>query len=690
MKIFSRLVIKYKKFILITFILLAIIGGSLINSVNVNYDMVDYLPENAQSTTAISVMKDEFGADTPNMRVMVSDVGILEALEYKKALSQIDGVLSVTWLDNVVGKGTLIATPIQFLDTAIVENFYKNRNALFSVAVESGEESAALEPILELIGEENAAAGDAVNAATMQNMAVDEVIGAMKFLVPIILIILILSTTSWLEPLLFLITIGVAVLINMGTMVLSKDISFITQTVSPILQLAVSLDYAIFLLHSFDDFRQAFEPEKAMKLAMRKSVSSVSASAATTVIGFLALLFMNFGIGSDLGIHLAKGVVLSFVSVMVFLPALTLLTYKLLDKTRHRKLFPRLNFIGKSSMKLKTPFLILALVVALPCFLAQSKTDYMYGMGSMTDSTRAAYDAEKIESQFGKENLLVLLVKKGDVGKEAELCDELSNMPYIDSVVSYTTAVGVGIPEKYVPAEAVEQFYSENYARIILYTGLKEESEQTFNSIERISELAKNYYGDDYYLAGQSATLYDMKNIIEADTRLVNLVAIAGIFLVIMLTFRSLSIPFILVFTIKAAIWINLAFPYFTDSALSFIGYLVISTVQLGATVDYAILLSNHHLDERKKLSKKDAMLKSINDTLPALLTSAGILATAGFTLAATSTNFIILELGLLLGRGTVLSLLMVVLVLPALLTLFDKVIGKTTLKSNFYKTSRK
>ena len=215
--------------------------------------------------------------------------------------------------------------------------------------MESGEESAALEPILELIGDENAAAGDAVNAATMQNMAIDEVIGAMKFLVPIILIILILSTTSWLEPLLFLITIGVAVLINMGTMVLSKDISFITQTVSPILQLAVSLDYAIFLLHSFDDFRQVFEPEKAMKLAMRKSVSSLLASAATTVIGFLALLFMNFGIGSDLGIHLAKGVALSFVSVMVFLPALTLLTCKLLDKTRHRKLFPRLNFIGKSA-----------------------------------------------------------------------------------------------------------------------------------------------------------------------------------------------------------------------------------------------------------------------------------------------------------------------------------------------------
>ncbi|HZK20911.1 MAG TPA: MMPL family transporter [Oscillospiraceae bacterium] len=686
MKIFSRLVVKYKKFIIITFILLAVAGGMLINSININYDMVDYLPENAKSTTAISVMQDEFGSDTPNMRVMVSEVSVLEALEYKNNLSQIDGVLSVTWLDNVVGKGALIATPIEFLDRAIVENFYKNRNALFSVAIESGQEDASLEQILELIGEDNAAAGDAVNAATMQNMAVSEVIGAMKFLVPIILIILILSTTSWLEPLLFLITIGVAVLINMGTMVLSKDISFITQTVSPILQLAVSLDYAIFLLHSFDDFRQTHEPIKAMKLAMRKAVSSISASAATTVIGFLALLFMNFGIGSDLGIHLAKGVALSFVSVTVFLPALTLSAYKLLDKTRHRKLFPRLDFISKCSMKLKTPFLILAILVALPCFLAQSKTDYMYGMGSMTDSTRAAYDAEKIEAQFGTENLIVLLVKKDDSGKEAELCSALSAMPNIDSVVSYTTAVGVGIPEKYVPPEAAQQFYSENYARIILYTSLEEESEQTFSAIENISNLTEKYYGENYYLAGQSATLYDMKNIIEADTKTVNLVAIIGIFLVIMLTFRSLLVPFILVFTIEAAIWINLSFPYFTDSALSFIGYLVISTVQLGATVDYAILLSNHYLEERKLLPKKQAMLKSITDTLPALLTSAGILATAGFTLAATSTNFIILELGLLLGRGTVLSLIMVVFVLPGMLTLFDKAIGKTTLKSNFYR----
>lgn len=690
MKIFSRLVIKYKRFIIVSFVLLAVIGGLLISSMNVNYNMVDYLPENAQSTTAISVMMEEFSADTPNMRVMITDAGILEALTYKESLLEIDGVSSVMWLDDVLGKSALIGTPIDFQDNLIVENYYKNRNALFSVAIASGKESSALEAILKLIGEDNAAAGDAVNAATMQSMAVDEVIGAMKFLVPIILIILILSTTSWLEPLLFLITIGVAVLINMGTMALSTDISYITQTVSPILQLAVSLDYAIFLLHSFEDFRQTHEPKEAMKLAMRKSVSSVSASAATTVIGFLALLFMNFGIGSDLGIHLAKGVLLSFVAVMVFLPALTLSTYKLLDKTRHRKLFPKLDFIGKGSMKLKTVFLILALLVSVPCYLAQSKTDYMYGMGSIAGSTRAGADAEKIDAEFGKENLLVLLVKKGDVGKEAELCDELSNIPQINTVVSYPTAVGVGIPEKYVPAEAVEQFYSENYARIILYTGLKEEGEETFGVIEDINELTKKYYEDDFYMAGQSATLYDMKSIVEEDTRLVNFIAVAGIFLVILLTFRSLTLPIILVFTIEAAIWINLSFPYFTDSSLSFIGYLVISTVQLGATVDYAILLTTYHLTERKKLSKKESMLKSINATLPALLTSSGILATAGYTLAAISTNPIISELGMLLGRGTVLSLLMVVLVLPALLTLFDRFIGKTTFKSDFYKTSRK
>ncbi|MDD2362004.1 MAG: MMPL family transporter [Oscillospiraceae bacterium] len=683
MKRLIQLVVKHKKSVLIIFFILAAAGTLLSTRVSVNYDMVDYLPKDAQSTVAISIIEEEFAGDAPNARVMLENITIQEALEYKKSLSAISGVSSVSWLDNVIGKDNLITTPLEFLDNSITENYYKDGNALLSISIKSGQELDTVNAIYDLIGDNGAVGGDAANSSAFQSMTESEVFSAMAYVIPIVLIILILSTTSWLEPLLFLITIGVAVVINMGTTAFSDEISYITQTVTPILQLAVSMDYAIFLLHSFYEYRSSHEPNEAMQLAMKRSLPTVAASAATTIIGFSALMFMRFGIGSDLGFHLGKGVVLSFLSVMVFLPALTLVSYKLLDKTRHKSFVPGFSKVSKGISKLRIPFLILALIAVIPCFIAQSSTSFLYGTGGSIEGSRVGKDAALIEETFGKENLLVLLVPKEISGKEAELCDELSSISNITSVVSFVTAVGAEIPPQYVPKDTVNQFYSENYARIILYTSMPEEGEQTFNTVHSVLDAAENHY-DSYYLTGQSATLYDMKNVVEIDTRIVNLVAIIGIFVVILIAFRSLAVPILLVFSIETAIWINLSFAYFTDNTLSFIGYLIISTVQLGATVDYAILLTNHYLADRKNLPKKEAMHKTLTDNLSAILVSASILAAGGFTLAATSGNPIVSELGTLLGRGTLLSFAMVVFVLPTLLILFDKVIEKTTLKNGF------
>lgn len=689
MRAVSRLIVKHRGAVLLIFLALAIAGAVFTMFISVNYDMVDYLPQEAQSTRAISIMKEEFGGDTPNARILLKGVSVQEALFYKEQLAAIPGILSVSWLDDILGKEQLTVTPLEFLDTSVTEKYYKDGNALLSVSIESGEEASAVNEIYKLIGEDNAAAGDAVNAAVTQGMAVTEVLNAMVILLPIILIILTLSTTSWVEPLLFLLTIGVAVLINMGTMVFWGEISFITQTVSPILQLAVSLDYAIFLLHNFSENRKQHEPREAMLLAMKRALPTVAASAATTVIGFSALLFMRFGIGSDLGVHLAKGVALSFLSVMIFLPALTLASYRLIEKTKHKSFIPSFQRVGKGLIKIRIPFLILSLILVIPCFLAQSNTGFMYGMGGVAESSRAGRDAAVIEAEFGRENTLALLVPKDSPGKEAALCEALSSVPHVTDVVSFVTAVGGEIPSQYVPDEVMEQFYSEHYARIILYTDLPEEGEETFDTVQAVLDTAGRHY-ESYYLAGQSATLFDMKNIVEVDTGVVNLVAIIGIFIVILLTFRSLTVPVILVFTIETAIWINLSVAYFSDNTLSFIGYLIISTVQLGATVDYAILLTNHYLTDRKGLPKEEAMLKTLSENLVAILVSAGILATAGFALAATSDNVIISELGSLLGRGTVLSFVMVVCALPALLLIFDKVIEKTTLKSGFHRRKNK
>ena len=674
MKKFSEIVVKFQKSIIILFLVLSVIGGLLFTTIRVNYNMVDYLPKDAQSTQAIRLMETEFDQKNPNARVMVEQVSIVEALNIKKQLENISEINQVMWLDDVIGEELLLATPLAFFDDLIVEQFYHNEKALFSISIIDGKEIPARNAILELIKENDAVAGEAINAATTQEMAVSEVLNAMFLLLPIIIVILILTSTSWLEPLLYLITIGVAVIINMGTSAFWSEISFITQTVAPILQLAVSLDYAIFLLHTYNEYKIKDEPALAMKKALQKAVPTVAASAATTVIGFMALLFMRFEIGLDLGIHLAKGVAFSFLAVMVFLPALVLKMNTLLEKSTHRPFITSFKRTSKAILKVKYFFLIFAIIIVTPAFLAQSKTEFMYGMGEIAASGRVGQDTIKIENEFGKENPLVLLVKTKEPGIELTLSQKLSEIKEISSVVSYATMVGTEIPSQYVPEAALKQFYSQDYTRLILYTDLPEEGEKSFAVVSEVMELTEQFY-EDYYITGQSSVLYDMKSIVEADTTIINLIAVLGIFIVLLINFKSFLLPLLLVFTIETAIWINLSVAYFTNNTLSFIGYLIISTVQLGATVDYAILFTNNYLYERKSMDKAKALSKTLNQSLVPLLTSAGILTTAGIALSLTSNNPIIAELGTLLARGTVLSFLMVIIVLPAAIKIFDRFI---------------
>ncbi len=676
----SELIVGHKKAVIWLFALAGAACVFLAGFVPVSYKLAEYLPKSAPSTVALNTMQAEFGNGYPNARVMLKDVSPQEALRYKGELLAIDGVVSAVWLDDIVGSDALSTTPLEFMDQSVVGAYYKDGCALIYISIESGKEADAVGDIRRLVGEGGAIAGEAVNTASSQELSVTETMKAMAILIPVILLILIISTGSWAEPLLFLITIGLAVLINMGTNVFFGKISFITSAVSPILQLAVSLDYAIFLTHSFGDYRlQGHEPEEAMKLAMKKSSAAIAASAATTVVGFFALIFMRFGIGYDLGINLVKGVLLSFISVTVFMPALTLACRKLIDGTRHRRFLPDFNKAGAFLLKIRIPLLLLALAAAVPCFLAQSKLGFKYGMEIYGKESRAGKDAAEIEEIFGRDNQLILLVPRGSPGAEAELCRDLGRLEHVTSVVSYSTAVGSEIPSEYLSEEQSGQFYSEGYARIILYTDTETEGEDAFSTVRAVKNAAAGFYAESL-LAGQSAILYDMRSIVPADTKTVDYIAVAGIFIVLLLTFKSLSLPVLLLFTIETAIFVNLSFAYFTGQTYNFIGYLVISTVQLGATVDYAILLTDRYMGLRKDFPKKEAMAKALGGNVSSILISAAILSLSGFTLSATSSNRIIAELGVLLFRGTALSFVMVVCVLPALLIMLDKAISKTTL----------
>lgn len=676
-------IIKHNKIVVIAFMVIAAISAISQSFVSVNYNMVDYLPDDAPSTEAMEVMEQEFDGAVPDTRVMINDVTVQEALQMKEKLGAIDGVEDVTWLDDAID----IKTPLELADTETVEAYYKDDKAIFSFSIRDGDEVAITNNIYELIGEENAMAGEALDTAISQEMAGSESLYAAALLVPIIILILVVSTTSWLEPLFFLTAIGISVLINLGTNIFFGEVSFITQSVAPILQLAVSLDYAIFLLHSFSDYRKKVDdPAEAMRLAIKKSFPAIAASAATTFFGFMALTFMNFQIGSDLGLNLVKGIVLSFLSVMIFLPALTVMFYKWIDKTQHKPLLPSMKKIGNRVVKVRIPVLLLVFLLIIPAFLAQSHTTFTYGAGDQPEQTRAGSDKIEVEETFGKYTSMVLLVPKGDVAKEEDIVQDLEKFGAVTSVLSYVNTVSAAIPPEYLDESITEQFYSENYSRIILHTDAGPEGEAAFSLVESVQETAASYYGDDAYSLGESVTLYDMRNVVQDDNKLVNLLTIIAIAIVLLVSFKSVSIPLVLLLTIQSAVWINLSVPYFTDTPLVYVGYLIVSTVQLAATVDYAILLMEAYKDHRKEMSALEAIKKTIDEKIFSIAISASILSSVGFILWITSSNPIVGSIGLLLGRGALLAFIMVLLFLPAMLLVFDKVIDKTTWRANFFK----
>lgn len=674
-------IIKHKKSIIIITTIITLICVGLQFFVDVNYDMKDYLPKDSPSTKAMEVMEEEFDGSIPNAQVMMEDVTLQEAMNVKEQLAAIDGISDVTWLDDAFD----IKMPLEMADDALIETYYKDGHALFSFSIREGDEVEITDEVYELIGE-NALTGEALENATQQKLTFSETLFAAALLVPVIIIILILSTTSWLESVFFLTAIGVSVLINLGTNIFLGEISFVTQAVAPILQLAVSLDYAIFLLHSFQDYRdEGKEPKLAMNLAMKRSYPAIIASASTTFFGFIALTFMNFEIGSDLGLNLVKGIVLSFVSVMIFLPALTLTFYKWIDKTSHKPIVPKFKHVGKFVMKIKIPIMLLVALLIVPAFLAQKETSFVYGIGEQSETTRPGLDERKIEDVFGKNTEIVLLVPSGDVAKEAKLVDDLDSVEHVTNTLAYVNAVSSAIPEEYLEKDVTKQFYSDNFSRIIVTANTKDEGDRAFEVVEDVKEVATAYYDDDYFALGESVTLYDMKNVVQKDNTLVNVLTVVTIAFVLLVTFKSISFPILLLLTIQASVWINLSVPYFTDSSLVFIGYLIVSTVQLAATVDYAILLTVEYRANRKVMPALPAVKKTLDEKLFAIVISASILSTVGFILWLTSTDPVVSAIGLLLGRGALLAFIMVVLLLPAMLVTFDKIIEKTTWKANYY-----
>ena len=673
--------------IIIVFMILTVICIGLSTLVGVNYNFADYLPEDAPSTNALNVMEEEYSQPIPNMRVVIYDVSIPDALEYKEKIKKAEGVKEVTWLDDSID----IYQPLELAEQDTVETWYKNSDALFSVTVSSDdtEKKAAVDAIREIIGDDNVMSGTAVTDVLSPVHTSQEIQKIMLIALPIVFIILLLTTTSWFEPVLFMITIGVAIMLNRGTNLIFGEISFVTNAAGSVLQLAVSMDYSIFLLHRFAENRQeGGNVQDAMMKAVKQSMGSVLSSGLTTVTGFAALILMRFRIGPDMGYVMAKAIVFSLICVLCFLPALAISTYKLIDKTRHRAFWPDFHKFAKVVMKVRIPALLLATLLLIPCYIAQGKNDFLYGSSRVysTNETQMGRDLLAIEDEYGPSNPLVILVPKGDISKEQQLNDALKADPDVTSVISYVNTVGASIPEDFVPEESLSQLYSQHYSRFVVSLDTEEVEDGWADKVDELHTICEKYYGDEAMIAGDLASTEDLKDTITVDNTRVNILAILFVFVILVLNFKSISIPVILTLVIELSIWINLSVPYLQSTTLHYIGYLIISSVQLGATIDYAILLTGRYMDERKTKKRKDAVIESIRVCVLSLFTSAIILTIAGSVLGAISTNLVLSQLGILVGRGAVISFILVLFVLPALLMIFDRLIEKTTAKTSFYR----
>ena len=681
-------IVNHKKTVIVAFVMAMIVSAVCSTMVNVNYDINDYLPDGTASTVALDTMNEEYDMSIPNARVMVSNLTVAQALEMKQKLSEIEGVEDVTWLDDVIDTDI----PLETADKDTVENYYKDNKALFTVTINEHTRIETVNAIRDLIGDDNSMAGAAINTAIAAQATNKEVKNIIFLVIPICLAVLFLTSSSWIEPILLLGSIGVAILLNKGSNLMFGTISFVTNAAGGVLQLAVSMDYSIFLLHRFQEMREEGQaPKEAMINALCKLTGSILSSGLTTVIGFAALILMRFKIGPDMGLAMAKAIFLSLITVFVLFPVVLLYCYPLIDKTKHKSFLPDFGKFGQFVTKLMVPAVLVFVLFIIPCNLGQKENFFSYGSSQIfSTDTQIGRDTKIIEDTFGKSNNLVLMVPKGDLEKETELSKKLHDMPEVTSILSYVDNAGAEVPMDYVDNETLSKLISDNYSRLVLTVDADFEGEKTFNLIEEIRSLAKSYYGDKYLLAGESASTYDLMDTITKDNDRVNLIAIGAVFVVLLLSMKSITIPVILVLAIETAIWINLSVPYFTNDFVFYIAYLIISSVQLGATVDYAILLTSRYMEVRETASKKKTIVETLRSTTVSIMTSASILTIAGLLLWKISTHGILSQLGHLLARGTALSTLIVLFVIPGMLYIFDGLIQKTTVGVKFFNKKEK
>lgn len=669
------LIVKKGRWIETLFAAAVVISAICACFVHVNYDLSEYLPEWAPAKKGLNVMEEEFGYPG-TARVMVGPVTLYEAKAYKDRISEIDGVDMVTWADTT----TDVYQADIFINYDDIQDYYKDDYAVMDIIFEEGDSSSltksAISQMQKLTGDKGYFMGSAVQNKSLNETLTREISIAMAMGVVMIAAVLCLTTTSWFEPVLFLLIMGIAIIINMGTNLVSGTISFITFSVASILQLAVAMDYSVFLLDSFTKEREkGADPVTAITNALHKSLPSILASGATTIIGFLVLMLMRFSIGRDLGFVLAKGIVISLITVIFLMPSLLLRWGDRIKRTEHRSFMPSFHGLGRLVYRVRYGVLAAVLLLVVPAFAAQNMNAFTFGNGALGSSpgTRVYEDEQEINSRFGKSNLILAVVPNTNMVTEKELTDALKDLNYVKSATSLAGTLPEGVPEKILPKSLTSLMHTDGYSRIMIYVKSSDESDFAFQCSDEIRDMVNQYYPEGAYITGVIPSTQDIKSIITEDYNFVNILSILGVGLVVMISFKSIVIPVVVLIPIEVAVFFNMALPYFTGENILYLGYIIVSCLQLGATVDYSILMTNNYMEAKKKYPEKARAIKhTVSRSALSVLTSGTILTIVGYGLYIISSVAAIAGLGHLIGRGALISVLMVLFLLPVLLTMAD------------------
>lgn len=750
----ATFIVNKRKAIELLFVLAIIYSVLCINKVQVNQDITSYLPADSETRQGLSIMDEQF-MTYGSAKVMLANVTFNQADSLVDSLENVDGVKEVAFDDS--------------------SDHFKGTNALFDITFSGTSDEQvskdALNSVKDILADYDVYVSTEVGSeeSSAESLAKDMNI-ILVLAVVVIVAVLLLSTKAYLQIPVLLITFGVAAILNMGTNYWFGTISSITNSIAVVLQLALAIDYAIILCDRFMEEHETLDAEEAVKVALSKAIPEISSSSLTTISGMVAMMFMQFRLGYDMGIILVKAIILSLISVFFLMPGVLLIFAKGIDKTHHKCYVPKITIVGKFANKTKyiiPPLFIICLVFA---FMKSNNCQYIYDTSSIVSAKKSESKIaqETIEETFGASNQLVVMVPKGDYESEHKVVKKLQNLDYVTSALAlsnvsindeyvltdklsprqFSELVGIdrevvevlymayaynqeqygpvvtGIDDYDVPIidmflflydqykegyvtldsnldeklttlydtlhDAQLQLQGSDYSRLVLNISLPVEGQETYDALEEIRGIAAQYYSkDSVILVGNSTSDHDLESSFASDNIIISVLTALFVMIILFFTFQSAGLPVLLVLTIQGSIWINFAVPSIEGQTVFFIAYLIVSAIQMGATIDYAIVISNRYLQLKQQMPLKEAITETLNQSFPTIFTSGSILTCAGFLIGEIASDATVASIGVALGRGTLISIILVLFVLPQILLMGDIIIEKTALTMNITRPQR-